>query len=80
MKRQASYNDHFGTFSSDLLYQSLDPELQASIRDTGFRHFLTYQELRQITVIATDLNMWGEPSLTEQVQQLENELGLNGKQ
>ena len=80
MKRQASYNDHFGTFSSDLLYQSLDPGLQASIRDTGFRHFLTYQELRQITVIATDLNMWGEPSLTEQVQQLENELGLNGKQ
>ena len=65
MKKDVSYSDRFGKFSENVLYQSLSPQLQVSIRDTGFRHGLSYQELRQITEIAIDLDMWGEPSLIE---------------
>ena len=78
MKKDVSYSARFGKFSENALYQSIDPQLQVSIRDTGFRHGLSYQELRQITEIAIDLDMWGEPSLIEQVRQLERELRSNG--
>ena len=78
MKKDVSYSARFGKFSENALYQSIDPQLQVSIRDTGFRHGLSYQELRQITEIAIDLDMWGEPSLIEQVRQLERELKSNG--
>ena len=78
MKKDVSYSARFGKFSENALYQSIDPQLQVSIRDTGFRHGLSYQELRQVTEIAIDLDMWGEPSLIEQVRQLERELRSNG--
>ncbi|MBC8323276.1 MAG: hypothetical protein H8E70_06895 [Candidatus Marinimicrobia bacterium] len=60
------YNKKFSDFSHSKLFQKLDPSLQKFIRLAGESQRLTYQELLQITEIAIDFNMWGEPSIEEQ--------------
>lgn len=55
-----NYPERFSSFSQEALYKSLDDGLQRFIREIGFKHRLSFQELRQITEIVLDLHMWGE--------------------
>ena len=50
-----------------------------NIQKIGFKHRLTFQELRQITEIAADFQMWEEPGLPEQWSELEKPLKGGGK-
>ncbi len=60
------YETKFSDISQSKLFQRLDPPIQKFIYYIGESHRLTYQELHQITEIAVDLNMWGEQSIKEQ--------------
>ena len=71
------YSERFALFSGETLYSNLDPSLQENIQEIGFKHRLTFQELRQITEIAADLQMWEEPGLLEQWSELEKLLAGN---
>jgi len=73
------YSERFALFSGETLYSNLDPSLQENIQEIGFKHRLTFQELRQITEIAADLQMWEEPGLLEQWSELEKSLAGNGQ-
>ena len=73
------YSERFALFSGETLYSNLDPSLQENIQEIGFKHRLTFQELRQITEIAADLQMWEEPGLLEQWSELEKLLAGNGQ-
>jgi len=73
------YSEKFALFSEEKLYSSLDPTLKKNISKIGVKHRLTFQELRQITEIAADLQMWEEPGLPEQWYELEETLKGNGK-
>ena len=80
MQADLNYNNRFNSFSQDALYQSLDKDSQFVIRNIGFKHCLTYQELKQVTEISIDLNMWKEPSLAKQLLKLEYKIRSNGQQ
>ena len=80
MQADLNYNNRFNSFSQDALYQSLDKESQFVIRNFGFKHCLTYQELKQVTEISIDLKMWKEPSLAKQLLKLEYKIRSNGQQ
>lgn len=62
------------------LYGSLDDDSQLFIRDLTLRYRLTFQELRRLIQIATDLQMWSEPPLVAQWTELERESAGNGEQ
>ena len=53
-------------FSRDKLYQNLEPSQKAFIKTMGESYQLTFQELRQVTEMATDFNMWREPTIKDQ--------------
>jgi len=76
-KNTTKYSERFALFSEEKLYSSLDPTLKKNINKIGVKHRLTFQELRQITEIAADLQMWGEPGLPEQWYELEGTLEGN---
>ena len=73
------YSERFALFTGETLYSSLDSTLQENIQKIGFKHRLTFQELRQITEIAADFQMWEEPGLPEQWSELEKPLKGGGK-
>ena len=73
------YSERFALFTGETLYSSLDSTLQENIQKIGFKHRLTFQELRQITEIAADFQMWEEPGLPEQWSELEKPLKGHGK-
>ncbi|HJL77706.1 MAG TPA: hypothetical protein QF355_00260 [Candidatus Marinimicrobia bacterium] len=78
-RNATEYRQRFALFAREALYSSLDPALQESIQLIGFTHRLTFQELRQITEIAADFQMWREPGLPDQWSELERKLEGNGK-
>jgi hypothetical protein len=57
-KNTTKYSERFALFSEEKLYSSLDPTLKKNISKIGVKHRLTFQELRQITESAADLQMW----------------------
>ena len=73
------YSERFALFSGETLYSSLDLTLKNHIQKIGYNHRLTFQELRQITEIAADLQMWEEPGLLEQWSELEKSLEGDGQ-
>ncbi len=73
------YSERFALFAGETLYSSLDPSLQENIQKIGFKHRLTFQELRQITEISADFQMWEEPGLLKQWSELEKSLEGNGQ-
>jgi len=73
------YSERFALFSGETLYSSLDLTLKNHIQKIGYNHRLTFQELRQITEIAADLQMWGEPGLLDQWSELEKSLEGDGQ-
>ena len=77
--KTTEYSERFARFTGETLYSSLDPTLKNHIQKIGFNHRLTFQELRQITEIAADLQMWREPGLKEQWSELEKSLEGNGQ-
>lgn len=77
--KTTEYSERFALFTGETLYSSLDPTLKNHIQKIGFNHRLTFQELRQITEIAADLQMWREPGLKEQWSELEKSLEGNGQ-
>ena len=59
------YAKKFADFSRNTLFKSMDNTQQEFIRLMGEMYGLTYQELRQITEITIDFNMWGSSTIEE---------------
>jgi spore photoproduct lyase len=60
-----AYSSKFTTISRETSFRYLPDEQQQFLRQQAQRYRFTQQDLRQITEIALDLNMWGEESLIE---------------
>ena len=63
MKNKININARFDSFQEYSLYQSLDNKSKNEIKDIGLEYKLTFQELKQITDMAVDFEMWEEPSI-----------------
>ena len=63
MKAKININTRFDSFQKYSLYQSLDRESRNEIKDIGIEYKLTFQELKQLTDMAVDFEMWEEPSV-----------------
>ncbi|NQV17262.1 MAG: hypothetical protein HQ534_01785 [Armatimonadetes bacterium] len=66
-----NYTKKFAELNQNKLFQSLNQLQQEFIRETGEKYWLTFQELQQITEMAIDFNMWGEPFIEEQWKKFE---------
>jgi spore photoproduct lyase len=61
----SAYSSKFTTISGETSFRFLPLEQQQFLRLQAERYRFTLQDLRQITEIALDLNMWGEDTLIE---------------
>jgi len=69
LKVKTEYNHKIEKFISQSFYNQLDSETKNFIRIIFENFRFTFQEFRQLTEAANDLNMWGEHSLSEWWQQ-----------
>jgi len=60
-----NYQQKFDSYLPKTLYSRLQPIDQEFIQECSFRFKLTFQEFRQVTEAARDLNMWDETGLAE---------------
>ncbi len=61
----SAYSSKFVTISRQTAFRYLPDEQQQFLRQQALRYRFTLQDLRQITEIALDLNMWEEGTLIE---------------
>ena len=61
------------------LFRSLNAKTGDFIISIACRHWLTFQQLLQLTEIAVDLRMWNERPLAEQWAELEKQIGSNNE-
>ncbi|MCB1859758.1 MAG: DNA photolyase [Gammaproteobacteria bacterium] len=61
MQPNHNYQKKFERIAIQTPFVSLDHQQQTVIRDMAHHFRFTLQELRQVSEIALDLNMWGEP-------------------
>ena len=66
MDKKDKYTAKFVDFSQDKLYRNLKPSQKTFIKTMGESYQLTFQELRQLTEMTTDFNMWGESTIEDQ--------------
>ena len=79
MKEKISKNTRFDSFQKYSLYQSLDRESRNEIKDIGIEYKLTFQELKQLTDMAVDFQMWEEPGIGIQWNQYSRSLNQSNK-
>lgn len=63
-QKQLDYSVKIDELSKLRLFQKLNSKTQDFIKKVGLNHRLTFQELRQVTEIATDLAMWEEKTFS----------------
>jgi len=61
------------------LYQSLDNKSKNEIKDIGIEYKLTFQELKQLTDMAVDFQMWEEPGIGIQWKQYSKSFNQSNK-
>ena len=66
MDKKNKFTAKFVDFSQDKLYRNLKPSQKTFIKTMGESYQLTFQELRQLTEMTTDFNMWGESTIEDQ--------------
>ncbi len=69
-----NYNTRLESYLDKTFYPLLPPQTQAFLRELAPKLRLTFQEFRQFTEIARDLQMWGEAPFEEWY---ENQAGLH---
>ncbi|MDC0357312.1 DNA photolyase [Oligoflexia bacterium] len=74
MKDNLAYQRKIETFKAQTLYPVLDSESKSFIDELVGRYQFTFQEFRQLSEAARDLNMWGEEALQVHWDQLEQQL------
>ena len=79
MKAKININTRFDSFQKYSLYQSLDRESRNEIKDIGIEYKLTFQELKQLTDMAVDFQMWEEPGIGIQWNQYSRSLNQSNK-
>ena len=79
MKTKININTRFDSFQKYSLYQSLDNKSKNEIKDIGMEHKLTFQELKQLTDMAVDFQMWEEPGVAIQWKQYSKSLNQSNK-
>lgn len=67
MPKSIDYATKFEKFEKQPLFDKLDREQQACVREIAFAHKLTFQEFRQVVEAARDLAMWGEGGIKKWV-------------
>ena len=80
MKTKIDINSRFDSFQKYILYQGLDKKSKDDIKDIGLEHQLTFQELKQLTDMAVDFQMWEEPGIGTQWKQNTQSLNYSNKQ
>lgn len=80
MKTKIDINSRFDSFQKYSLYQGLDKKSKDDIKDIGLEHQLTFQELKQLTDMAVDFQMWEEPGIGTQWKQNTQSLNYSNKQ
>jgi len=58
-----SYSDKFNTAIQNSFFEKLDLQHQEFLRSISFSYQFSHQEIKQLTDIARDLNMWDEKSI-----------------
>ena len=58
-----SYSDKFNTAIQNSFFEKLDLQHQEFLRSISFNYQFSHQEIKQLTDIARDLNMWDEKSI-----------------
>ncbi len=61
------------------MYQSLDNKSKNEIKDIGIEYKLTFQELKQLTDMAVDFQMWEEPGIGIQWKQYSKSFNQSNK-
>ncbi len=61
----AVYEEKFSRIAAQTPYGQLPVEQRDFLRRQAFEYRFSQQELRQLSEIGVDLNMWGEPSIIE---------------
>ena len=79
MKTKININTRFDSFQKYSLYQSLDNKSKNEIKDIGMEHKLTFQELKQLTDMAVDFQMWEEPGVAVQWKRYSKSLNQSNK-
>ena len=72
--KKFDYTKKFKTFRNKTLFEKLEPQVQAFIRELSYTFRFTFQEFRQTVEIARDLEMWQEQALPDWWQQRSREL------
>ena len=63
MGKTVNYSLKFNSFRNKTLFEKLDDEQQAFIKEISFKLKLTFQEFHQVVLASCDLGMWGEGGL-----------------
>ncbi|MET0092147.1 MAG: DNA photolyase, partial [Sedimenticola sp.] len=63
MAKKTDYGEKFSAISDQTLLSRLPPESREFISEQAFAYRFTLQDLRQVTEIARDLQMWGERTI-----------------
>jgi spore photoproduct lyase len=79
MKTKININTRFDSFQKYSLYQSLDNKSKNEIKDIGIEYKLTFQELKQLTDMAVDFQMWEEPGIGIQWKQYSKSFNQSNK-
>ena len=79
MKTKININTRFDSFQKYSLYQSLDNKSKNEIKDIGIEYKLTFQELKQLTDMAVDFQMWEEPGVAVQWKRYSKSLNQSNK-
>ena len=79
MKQTDARSAKFEKYREQTLFDRLDSEDRACIREMAGRYSLTFQELRQVCEGGLDLEMWGEKPLHLWSREAEEELEIRGQ-
>jgi spore photoproduct lyase len=80
MAKRESYAEKFPRIARQAAFERLPPDQHAFLRRLSQKYRFSYQELRQLSEIANDLNQWGEPSIIEAWPSATPASGLHGKE
>ena len=75
MNTETIINRKFDLLKKDSIYSNLSRSNQVYIKEISDKYNFSYQDLRQLSVIAADLSMWKEKTINDYVIDIEKECG-----
>ena len=77
MNKVSTFNIKLKELEKDILYSSLGDEDKKLISNLGLKYWLSFQELRQLTEIIIDLNMWNQEPVNKVVLSIEKKINYS---